>query len=129
MPKHADRQNKMNNNVLCAINLEQLLQRYNQRYAFIKKLLNLLINEHPKKLEELENIESTCDFDALRVFAHSLKGMSGNICAEGLQQLSSQVEQYAKSRDKQAFVLVTQLRQQLMALKNDADRIAGELDG
>ncbi len=108
------------------LEIETLMDRYQGREQFVHKLLNLVVKDQDKNIEQLDSIIHQKDYDGLKVFSHTIKGMSGNICAFALQKLASEIEQKAKQHDRDAFTLTDRLTDELKALYEEVSHVLGD---
>ncbi len=58
----------------------------------VLEIIDIFINEHPVRIERIENAIKTKDFDTLKFDAHSLKGVIANFVAEKPHQLARTME-------------------------------------
>ena len=96
------------------VDMEALLKRFRGRSEFVMKLLRTAAEAHQSASSKITDAVSRRDFDSLRQVAHSVKGMSGNLCANALQQQAAEVERMARAREDAVF--------------NEAGAFAGEVD-
>lgn len=80
-----------------------LMERYQGREAFVEKLLRLAESEYQNSVSQIRQVVEQGDFSELRVLAHTLKGMSGNIMAHQLRETALKVETLANDRNESAF--------------------------
>jgi PAS domain S-box-containing protein len=69
-----------------------LLERFDGRRAFIKKLADSVCESHADTPDKLRAAARRGDREALKFMAHSLKGVSGNLEAHRVLDLSSSLE-------------------------------------
>jgi len=104
------------------IDWDKMYQRYQQREAFILKLLQTVLLNEQNTAERILGAMAQKDFAALRERAHALKGMAGNIFAGDLLQQAKQTENLSRQQDPAALDaaerLLDVLTQVLGALEN-----------
>ncbi|MDP2809482.1 MAG: PAS domain S-box protein [Rhodocyclaceae bacterium] len=100
--------------------------RFNGRTAFIRKLVQTVLDSDSETPAKLRLLAETGDFAGLVFLAHSLKGLAGNLEASTVRELAAQLEKAATDRDAQALLLahqletrVTQMLDELHALIRD----------
>jgi CheY-like chemotaxis protein/anti-sigma regulatory factor (Ser/Thr protein kinase) len=79
------------------LDLAEGLQRLEGNEQLYMKLLRSFCREQKNPREKIENIIRKHDEKAAQYFAHSLKGVAGNIGMSALQKLSSEVEKKSGS--------------------------------
>ncbi len=97
------------------VDMEALLKRFKGRSEFVKRLLGTAVEANGDMSARLVEAVQRQDLEAIRQLAHSIKGMSGNLCAEGVQQTAADVERKASGGDAGAL--------------EGADRLAVQVDG
>ena len=65
----------------------------------LKEILDIFVADLPRKLDDLRAGISTGDATLVKRAAHSLKGSSSNICAEGVRKIAADMEQLAGDGD------------------------------
>ena len=65
----------------------------------LKEILEAYLQTAPTNLNKLEQATNNKDAEQVRMQAHSLKGSSANIGANGLSSLSSELEQHGKNNN------------------------------
>ncbi|MGR9051297.1 MAG: Hpt domain-containing protein [Gammaproteobacteria bacterium] len=85
------------------VDYSALAQHYEGRHAFIDKLLKLAVEEHRNTEGFILGAVERRDFTALRIIAHTLKGMSGNIMAWRVRDIASNVEHKAAEKNETVF--------------------------
>ena len=95
------------------LDIEALLQRFRGRSEFVRRLLGTAEQSYKEATHRLANAAAREDFDELRLVAHSVKGMSGNLVATTVQEFAAQVEQKAARRDSNVFTQAHHLASQL----------------
>ena len=78
------------------INMKIGLKRAAGNEILFKKMLLEFFNEYQDVIHHLENIKKNGQRDELKVIAHTLKGLGGNIGAENLQKNAFLLEQAIK---------------------------------
>ena len=97
------------------VDMEALLKRFRGRDEFVKRLLGTAIEANGDISARLGEAVRREDLEAIRQLAHSIKGMSGNLCAEAVQQAAADVERKASGGDSAAL--------------DGAGRLAGQVEG
>ncbi len=114
------------------IDWDKMYQRYQQREAFILKLLQTVLQNEQTTAERILGAIAQKDFAALRERAHALKGMAGNIFADALLQQAKQTENLSRQQDPAALDaaerLLHILAQVLRVLENKIESITLDLD-
>jgi len=82
-------------------NKEELLQRVYQNQDLFDTLLETFIRDSEKDLIEIENAIKQEDFKAISMISHTVKGVSGQLCAPDLQAIAKDIEQIAEGQLKQ----------------------------
>ena len=91
------------------INWQELEKRFSYRTEFIVKILR---TAHTSLISCNESIRQACndkDFEALAFSSHSVKGLSGNIIAKKVAELSAEIENKARASEATAFDLASKL--------------------
>lgn len=70
------------------INAEKALEKLGGSYKLLKILLIGFIVKHSRIDEEIQILTSKNHYNEAQRIAHSIKGLSGNLCAEKLQEFS-----------------------------------------
>jgi len=90
----------------------QLLENFDGDEDFAKSILEDAVKEIPKDVEELKTLCGGEDLQAIRILAHTMKGMAANLCTPALWALASKIETAAKESDlKSARKLFPELQQ------------------
>ena len=96
------------------INTETALKRAAGNEILLKKMLMEFLKEYQYIVEHLENLSKNGKLDELKVLAHTLKGLGGNIGAENLQKNAFLFEQAIKQNiETDIHVSLTNLIQTL----------------
>jgi len=103
------------------INWDKLNERFRGRKAFIRKIGQTVIDTHAASPDKLRELAEAGMYADLAVLAHTLKGVMGNLSAEGAQHLAAAAEMAARKEESTAAVQARQL-----ALKVAA--VIGELE-
>jgi DNA-binding NtrC family response regulator len=86
-----------------------LLARYGGRQAFVDKLLAMVLNSQADTPAKLRQAAGERDPAAIAFLAHAIKGMAGNLMAEGLHELATRTEAAARAGEPQATALAGEL--------------------
>ena len=90
----------------------QLLDNFDGDEDFAKGILEDAVKEIPNDVEELIVLCGGEDLQAIRILAHTIKGMAANLCTPALWELSANIETAAKASDlASARKLVPELEQ------------------
>jgi HPt (histidine-containing phosphotransfer) domain-containing protein len=73
-----------------------LNERFENRTAFIDKLLTKMLDGHAKTPEKLRHAAEEGDFKTLAFLAHSLKGLTGNLAMPALYAQSRSAEDVSR---------------------------------
>ena len=76
-----------------SINLELGLQRLSGDGALYEKLIHEFVRRTVELRPDIEKAKATNDAVALRLLTHTLRGLSGNIGAQQIEQASAKIEQ------------------------------------
>ncbi len=79
------------------IDWQQVDHRFQNRYEFIDKLLQTIINHEQDTSDKLRNAADQYQLEQISNIAHALKSVAGNIFSDRLLQLSIVVEQKANA--------------------------------
>ena len=82
-----------------------LSERFDGDEDIIGAILEVFINDAPKKIKLLNTALEANDSDAVQRQAHALKGAAGNVGACALQQLSLQAENAGDAGDMEAAIV------------------------
>ncbi|MDM8551555.1 Hpt domain-containing protein, partial [Desulfobacterales bacterium HSG2] len=75
---------------------KEILLRVGGNEAVFETLCNLFVRDIPKMTEKLRQAISRNNMEEIRLQAHALKGMCGNMSAKSCQNLAKQLEDAAK---------------------------------
>jgi len=107
---------------LPGIDLDALLERLNHNRQLLVRLIRLFAAEHQGTAHEIVQRMQEDDLPAAARLAHGLKGVSGNLAALELQQLSAQLEDALKKADRsQADRLLIPFEQALLQVCSAAE--------
>ena len=87
----------------------KLRQRFNQRDAFIAKLFVSAEQSLQSMGDKLRSAAASGDYAAMRLLAHSLKGLAGNLEAARAATLAKRTEDSARDGSPEALALAQQL--------------------
>jgi polar amino acid transport system substrate-binding protein len=93
-----------------SLNVDGGLQRLGGNKTLFNKLLKEFYQDHHNDIKQLQQAFDKKQFDDAKRIIHTLKGVTGNIGADKLQQFSSQLEQciFAKQNYSMELKLFTQ---------------------
>jgi PAS domain S-box-containing protein len=77
----------------------ELLENFDGDRDFAKSILDDALNEIPEDIEKLKELAAGSDAQAIRLQAHSMKGLAANICAASLRKICFEIETAAKNGD------------------------------
>jgi CheY-like chemotaxis protein/HPt (histidine-containing phosphotransfer) domain-containing protein len=84
----------------------ELLDNFDGDREFAKSILDDALIEIPEDVARLGELCRLEDLPAARLLAHTLKGMSANICAPGLRELAFKIETASKGDDAAAVLML-----------------------
>ena len=84
------------------LDLESTMKRLKGDKEFLDMLLQVFLDDLPKKLGDLERAFGTSNIDTVLRAAHSLKGACATIGAEALRQTALELETAARNGDLRA---------------------------
>ena len=96
------------------VDIDALLKRFRGRNEFVMRLLRTAAEANQSASTKIADAAQRRDFESLRQLAHTVKGMSGNLCATALQQRAAEVERMARAQQVEVFA--------------EADQLAGAVD-
>ncbi len=100
------------------LNLEVALELMDGDADLLKEVLQIFIDDVPRKMNGLRNALDSADADAIRFEAHSMKGSSANIGADLFRELAFKIEQAGKEHQiGTAVELFEKLESELTRLK------------
>lgn len=70
--------------------------------VLLSRLIGMFADGFTDRIRELEDCLQTADFRELCSIAHSMKGVTGNLGANGLHQVSARLEKAAREADENA---------------------------
>jgi HPt (histidine-containing phosphotransfer) domain-containing protein len=101
------------------IDMDSVLERVGGDEAFLQELLDIYIEDFLEKYVSLEQAIAEGDFNDIKEIGHSLKGSSGNLSLNGLQETAYGIELSGKENDiEQARLLFARLKDEFLKLKN-----------
>ncbi len=75
------------------LNLEVALELMDGDADLLKEVLQIFVDDAPRKMNGLRNALDIADADAISLEAHSIRGSSANIGAELIRELAFKIEQ------------------------------------
>lgn len=100
------------------LNLEVALELMDGDADLLKEVLQIFIDDVPRKMNGLRNALESADADAISLEAHSMKGSSANIGAELIRELAIKIQQAgAEHQIGTAKKLFEKLESELTRLK------------
>ena len=88
------------------------LKRVRNRQDRLNHLIQLFLDDMPKRVEELISATHQQDYGEAAKLAHAIKGVSGNLSALQLHELSAEIESAAKAADSDKLKLLVKDAQQ-----------------
>jgi HPt (histidine-containing phosphotransfer) domain-containing protein len=93
----------------------------------LREILNLFLDEVPKKIDSLRLALTSGDAATLQRAAHSLKGSSGNIGARAMYEVCRQLDDRAKSEELARLQpLVEALQAEYGKVESEIRRLLGD---
>ena len=100
------------------LNLEAALELMDGDADLLKEVLQIFVEDVPRKMNGLHKALDSADADAIRFEAHSIKGSSANIGADLVRELAIKIEQAgAEHQIGTALELFEQLESEQTRLK------------
>jgi len=100
-------------------NRTTLLSRLGGDEEFLNKIVNIFIEDTPSHIDMLKESLENNDSVTSRIQAHSIKGSSGTICANAMQQVAIQLEDAISSGDPEHLnTLLDKIEFEFGRLKN-----------
>jgi len=81
------------------LDLEKAVYQMGGDEDLLKEVLQIFMDDMPRKLYELHNACESRDRERMRRAAHSIKGASANIAAECVQAVALEIEKMAPEAD------------------------------
>jgi HPt (histidine-containing phosphotransfer) domain-containing protein len=101
------------------IDMESVLERVGGDESFLQELLDIYIEDFLEKYVLLEKAVADGDLNNIKEIGHSLKGSSGNLSLNGLQEAAYGLELAGKENDgEKARVLFSRLKEEFLKLKD-----------
>ena len=104
------------------IDWEHLDRRFKGKHSFILKIFRSTLTEHGHAADRLRALAAGKDFEALAFFAHTLKGVFGNLAATPAQDLAARVELTARQQNTACFALAGELADRIAPLFAELER-------
>ncbi len=97
---------------------EELLERFQGDQTLLSDILQQSVKDIPERIQGLKNSLHNNDAQNARFYAHSIKGMAGNLSAHALQQVALDLENLGASEDKSGMqALLPELEQEFARFK------------
>ncbi|MBW4054458.1 MAG: response regulator [Proteobacteria bacterium] len=88
----------------------ELLDHFDGDRDFVHSILDDALQEIPVDIETLKELSAGVDSQGVRLQAHTMKGLAGNVCTPALQEVCFKIESAAKDGDlESARELITEL--------------------
>ena len=108
---------------------EALLQNLGDDEDLIKEILCIFLKDAPRQIHSIEKAIAAGDINLVHRQAHTLKGASGNVCAEVLHAMSLELETAGEKGDLgRAESLLETIKQNFEAFKSSINTQLGELN-
>ena len=91
------------------IDWELLDRRFKGKRSFVLKIFGSTLTEHADAADRLRTLAAAKDFEGLAFYAHTLKGVFGNLAATPSQEFAARVEMAARQQDAAGFALADEL--------------------
>lgn len=99
-------ENKEENKLPVHWDKEELLQRIRNNETLLGKLVELFYKQIPSQMEALETFVKNKDYEQIKLIAHTVKGVAGNLSALRLQHFAEQLEIASIEEDSSRFVQI-----------------------
>jgi PAS domain S-box-containing protein len=97
-----------------------LAEHFEHKQSLIQLGLHLLLERHPDTPARLRSLAATGDVDQLKVLAHNLKGMAGNLQAMHVRHLATQLERCLKQNPEHVIEATEKLAEAMERLLQEA---------
>ncbi|MFO7801720.1 MAG: response regulator [Desulfovermiculus sp.] len=105
----------------------ELLARVGDDQDVMREILEEVLSDVPNRLESLKKAAQDGDAREVRSFAHSIKGMAGNISAPRVRETASKLETLAANQDLSGMEeLIWELESEFELLKTELKKISGD---
>jgi len=91
------------------LNEEAFRTKMRNNTAIINKILGIFITKYGDDVQELQTLVNNGDMEKVYHFAHSLKGVFANLCADEEAELAGKIEQQSKQGDTPDPDLITEM--------------------
>lgn len=112
---------KIMSDELQTINLKSVLAICDGDREFFGEIVQLFLEDSADRMEKLTQAVNEQDPQAIMQMGHALKGLSGNICAEAMQEAAVQIERSGRNSE------LGSTRNQLETLDNEYQKVQAEL--
>jgi len=116
-------QNSLETAVVSDWDKNAILKRLKGKHKRVLALVELFLDDMPERFNDLEQAVNADDFENIGLIAHTIKGISANLSALYLQQLSITMEKAAKTGN------INDVKQQLKLLKQAHNQLIQVLVG
>jgi len=117
-----DSSDTVENQPAVLLNQDGLLAKLDGDIAAAREIIEMFCQEMPKCLSQLKTGLSARDTESVQSRAHYAKGMAGNICSPGLQNLFEQIEQAGRSGDLRTIEhLLDQAESQFLVFQTNVE--------
>ncbi len=95
------------NRELPVCDLEAALKQLDDDRELLDEMIELCLDDLPKRLDDLRQAQDRGDSDALAEAAHAIKGMAGHFCAGHLQAQARELEQASRQGGRDGLETLT----------------------
>ena len=99
---------------------EDLMERLNYNENLCSKLINLFMNNVSSHMEKLKVSLLKGDLKSVNFIAHSIKGLSLNICSRKLSDTALKIEEASLGGNGSIYSLIDRLQREFQSFKNVA---------
>ncbi len=97
---------------------QDALERFDNDASLLQELLEQMVQEIPQRLEGIKNTLQNGDLQSAHLYAHTLKGIAGNLSAPRLQDAASRLESMGAAGDLSRMQeLMPEVEKELETLK------------
>ena len=105
-----------------SVDMAELMARVENDRELIRDLIAIFKEDFPKQLQLLQTAVQSGDARQTAAWAHTLKGMLGNLGAHDASASAARLEQLGRNGEAATFA------EAFASLQRDADRLVEELD-
>jgi CheY-like chemotaxis protein/HPt (histidine-containing phosphotransfer) domain-containing protein len=105
-----------------AFDIDAALKHVEGDRDLLDEIIRIFADHCPKAMYEIQNAIRAADLPVLERAAHSLKGSASNLCATGVSQSASDLEESARSGDS------SRSGEQFQSLESEVEKLLRELE-